>query len=85
VTSVGTKRMDNRQTQLIKEISEEALRLLWEESLHPVATTPVWDDSRVNSNAGTWTLGKMSALYFKCVFQDMSHWSEIFFKQQWVY
>ena len=35
--SVGTKRMDNRQTQLIEELSKEAVRCLWEESFGGMA------------------------------------------------
>jgi len=35
--TIGTKRMDDRQTQLIKEISEKAVRRLWEESFGGMA------------------------------------------------
>jgi HD superfamily phosphodiesterase len=37
INTIGTKRMDDRQTELIKEISEKALRLLWEESFGGMA------------------------------------------------
>lgn len=35
--TIGTKRMNDRQTQLIKEISEKAVRRLWEESFGGMA------------------------------------------------
>ena len=36
-TWVGSMRMDNRQTRLVREISEKALRLFWEESFGGMA------------------------------------------------